>query len=82
MNKRVLECLVRAGVLDSLGERNALLASLDQMMALSQEVHRARDVGQRSLFDLSPQLMKQSSVARFKLAASVPAAESEAAPGG
>lgn len=72
VNKRVLECLVRAGVLDSLGERNALLASLDQMLALSQEVHGARDVGQRSLFDLSPQLMKQSSGARLKLAASVP----------
>jgi DNA polymerase-3 subunit alpha len=51
VNKRVLECLVRAGALDGLGERNAVLASLDQMVAVSQELHRARDVGQRSLFD-------------------------------
>lgn len=71
VNKRVLECLVRAGVLDCLGERNALLASLDRALALSQEVHGARDVGQRSLFDLSPQLMKQSAPP-VKLTESVP----------
>lgn len=71
VNKRVLECLVRAGVLDCLGERNALLASLDRALALSQEVHGARDVGQRSLFELSPQLMKQSAPP-VKLTESVP----------
>ncbi|NLX43564.1 MAG: DNA polymerase III subunit alpha [Chloroflexi bacterium] len=60
INKRVLECLVRAGVFDSLGERNAMLASLDRALALSQEVHSARDVGQRTLFDLSPQMLKQT----------------------
>ena len=53
VNKRVLECLVRAGVLDSLGERAALLAGFDQMIAASQEVHRAKEVGQRSLFELA-----------------------------
>jgi len=51
VNKRVLECLVRAGAMDSLGERAALLAGLDQVIAASQEVHRAKEVGQRSLFE-------------------------------
>ncbi|NLT74509.1 MAG: DNA polymerase III subunit alpha [Chloroflexi bacterium] len=72
VNKRALECLVRAGLLDSLGERNAILASLDPLYSLSQEVHAARDVGQRSLFDLSPQLMSESSSVRLKLADSAP----------
>lgn len=52
VNKRVLECLVRAGALDGLGERNAVLGCLDQMVAVSLELHRARDVGQRSLFEV------------------------------
>ena len=72
INKRVLECLVRAGVMDSLGERNALLASLDQMIAVSQEVHSAREVGQRSLFDLGPEIMGQDSGARITLPTSIP----------
>jgi DNA polymerase-3 subunit alpha len=72
VNKRVLECLVRAGVLDKLGERNSLLASLDQVLAMSQEVHGARDVGQRSLFDLNPQVMKQTAGARFRVTTTAP----------
>ena len=60
LNKRVLECMVRAGVFDSLGERNALLDALDRMIAISQEMHRARDVGQFSLFDLASDLTSAS----------------------
>ena len=71
VNKRVLECLVRAGVMDSLGERNALLASLDPMISVSQEVHSAREVGQRSLFDLGPQIMGQDCGARISLPTNV-----------
>jgi len=54
VNKRVLECLVRAGALDCLGERGALLAGIDRMVNESQRIHRAREVGQQSLFDLVP----------------------------
>lgn len=72
VNKRVLECLVRAGALDSLGERNALLASTDQMLAISQQLHRAREIGQRSLFDLSPDLMGQAMGTKFSLSSQVP----------
>jgi len=72
INKRVLECLIRAGALDSLGERNALLASLERMYAISQEFHRAREIGQRSLFDLNPDLLGDVGGARFALPADVP----------
>lgn len=50
VNKRVLECLVKSGALDSLGGRGQLLAALDHMLAISQEVHAAREAGQLSLF--------------------------------
>ncbi len=56
VNKRMLECLVRAGALDTLGERAALLASLDGMVAESGRIHRAREIGQQTLFDLGPAL--------------------------
>jgi DNA polymerase-3 subunit alpha len=72
VNKRVLECLVRAGAMDSLGERNALLAALDQMVAVSQEVHRAKEIGQFSLFDASPEVMGQASGACLELPRDVP----------
>ncbi|MBC7237760.1 MAG: DNA polymerase III subunit alpha, partial [Chloroflexi bacterium] len=67
VNKRVLECLIRAGALDSLGERRALLEAIDAMMGISQDLHRARDVGQRSLFELQPELMGNGVGATFSL---------------
>jgi DNA polymerase-3 subunit alpha len=72
VNKRVLECLIRAGVLDSLGGRSALLAFMDQMIAISSEGHRAKDVGQRSLFELAPATMGADTGGRFTLPADVP----------
>jgi len=73
VNKRVLECLIRAGALDDLGERNALLSCLDQMISISQESHRAREVGQTSLFDLSPDLLGDSTGAQLTVCTDVPA---------
>ncbi len=73
VNKRVLECLVRAGVLDSLGERSTLLASMDQLISISSEVHRAKDVGQGSLFDLNPGIMTPDVSTRLVLAPDAPA---------
>ena len=72
VSKRVLECLIRAGALDSLGERSVLLGSVDQMLAVSQETHRAREIGQRSLFDLSPDLMRPAVGVGFGLPEDVP----------
>ncbi|NLG28135.1 MAG: DNA polymerase III subunit alpha, partial [Chloroflexi bacterium] len=51
LNKRVLESLILAGALDCLGDRSAMHGAMDQILALSQELHRARAVGQRSLFE-------------------------------
>ena len=72
INKRVLECLVRAGVFDEMGERNAILASLDQLIAISTEVHRAKDVGQRTLFELAPSALGPYTGVRFALPQDVP----------
>jgi DNA polymerase-3 subunit alpha len=50
VNKRVLECLIKCGVFDSIAARGQLLAALDHMVAISQEAHAAREAGQLSLF--------------------------------
>jgi len=75
VNKRVLECLIRAGVLDSLGERASLLAGLDQMIATSQGVHRAKEIGQRSLFELAGPTVVSSSGSSFRLPEVAPLGE-------
>ncbi|HEV8635283.1 MAG TPA: DNA polymerase III subunit alpha [Chloroflexota bacterium] len=54
MNKRVLECLIRAGALDTLGRRGALLKALDKVVGAAQQSQRAAEVGQASIFDLLP----------------------------
>ncbi|MBN1953637.1 MAG: DNA polymerase III subunit alpha [Anaerolineae bacterium] len=50
VNRRALECLIRAGALSDFGPRAQLLAALDRMMDLSARIHRAKEVGQMSLF--------------------------------
>jgi DNA polymerase-3 subunit alpha len=62
VNRRVLECLIKVGALDAFGSRVALEA-VDQMLALSQHVHQARDVGQLSMFGLDSGLAPASTVA-------------------
>ena len=46
VGKRALECLIKVGALDPFGERAALLAAMDKMVALSTEAHKARAQGQ------------------------------------
>ena len=50
VGKRSLECLIKVGALDAFGNRAALLASLDRIVALSNNHFRAADAGQMSLF--------------------------------
>ena len=50
VGKRSLESLIKAGALDRFGDRAALLAALDRMMALNARAMRDRDAGQLSLF--------------------------------
>ncbi len=52
VNRRVVECLIKAGALDSLQTTRAgLLAALDQAMEGGQRQQRDREEGQVSLFD-------------------------------
>src|SRR2546429_4053880 len=53
VNRRVLESLIKAGALDSLGmPRAQLLQMLDEAMEAAQRVQRARASGETGLFDL------------------------------
>ena len=50
VGKRALECLVKVGALDIFGNRAALLASLDRIVAVSNSHFQAVKAGQMSLF--------------------------------
>jgi DNA polymerase-3 subunit alpha len=53
VNRRVVECLIKAGAFDSLGSTRAgLLAALDQAMESGQRQQRDREEGQVSLFEM------------------------------
>jgi DNA polymerase-3 subunit alpha len=52
LNKRAMESMIRAGALDSLGDRGALLASVDRILSLAQTEQRLKQVGQSTMFDL------------------------------
>ena len=51
-NRRVLESLIKAGALDSLGPRGRLLASVDQLINQSQRESQRQRSGQSTMFDL------------------------------
>jgi DNA polymerase-3 subunit alpha len=50
VGKRALECLIKVGAMDCFGNRAALLASLDRIVAISSNHFRASEAGQMSLF--------------------------------
>jgi len=52
VNKRVMESLVRAGAMDCLGSRGALLGNIDRILALAQREQRLRETGQTTMFGL------------------------------
>jgi DNA polymerase-3 subunit alpha len=53
VGKRSLECLIKVGAMDGFGERAALLAALDQLVAASASHFKAVESGQMSLFGAS-----------------------------
>jgi DNA polymerase III subunit alpha len=54
MNRRVLESLIRAGALDSLGPHRAtLIATLGNALRIADQQNRNRETGQNELFALS-----------------------------
>jgi DNA polymerase-3 subunit alpha len=52
VNRRVMESLIKAGVMDSLGERGTLLNSVERILSLAQREQKLRDTGQSTMFDL------------------------------
>src|SRR5512142_222133 len=50
VGKRALECLIKVGAMDCFGNRAALLAYLDRLVAISSNHFRASEAGQMSLF--------------------------------
>ena len=52
MNKRVIESLIKAGALDSLGKRGPLMAAVDKAMERAQKAQRDAEQGQVALFGL------------------------------
>ncbi len=60
LNKKSLESLIKCGALDNFGERNQLLAGLEQMLALARETQKAKRNGQVSLFSGQSEAMAPS----------------------
>jgi len=52
VNKRVMESLIKAGALDCLGSRGALLQNIDRILSLAQREQYLRQTGQSTMFDL------------------------------
>ncbi len=51
LNRKTVECLIQAGALDEFGLRAGLMALVDALLGMSNQIHGARDVGQFTLFD-------------------------------
>lgn len=52
VNKRALESLIKAGALDCLADRGALLGGIDRILLLAQRGRRLKEMGQATMFDL------------------------------
>ena len=52
VGRRALESLIKVGAMDAFGERGALLAALDDMLATSAAKYKGADSGQMGLFDM------------------------------
>jgi DNA polymerase-3 subunit alpha len=52
VNRKALESLIRAGAMDELGDRAALMTAADRMLSLAQSEARLRESNQSSMFDL------------------------------
>jgi DNA polymerase-3 subunit alpha len=50
LNKRVFESLIKSGAMDSLGPREAMLATVDEAINAIQRAARAKESGQHGLF--------------------------------
>jgi DNA polymerase-3 subunit alpha len=61
LNKRVLESLIKAGAMDSLGRRSQLMAVLDRAIERGQKTQEDAEIGQHGLFGVFDDGPKQVS---------------------
>src|SRR3989344_6901488 len=54
LNKKSMESLIKCGAFDNFGERNQLLASLEQILNLAREIQKAKQSNKISLFENQP----------------------------
>ncbi|MFZ5859008.1 MAG: DNA polymerase III subunit alpha [Chloroflexota bacterium] len=59
VGKRALEFLIKVGAMDSFGNRAALLAGMERLVAISSAHFRAADMGQMSLFGAATGVVEQ-----------------------
>ncbi len=52
INKKVIESLIKAGALDSMGKRAQLMSSIDNFVDTATKFQREKSSGQRSMFDM------------------------------
>ena len=69
LNKKSLESLIKCGAADSLGERNSLLANLENLLSYAREKQKHSSMGQVSLFGDTV----EASLPPLRLASSEPA---------
>jgi len=74
LNKKSLESLIKAGAMDSLGERGKLLGNMEEALEYNKELTKTADQNQNSLFGL---MEDQSSIPTFTLKESHPAPPEE-----
>jgi DNA polymerase-3 subunit alpha len=72
LNKKSLESLTKCGALDSFGERNQMLASMDSMLSFAKSIQKEKEGGQTSFFGIISSPFKGSG---FKLKKAEPAPE-------
>lgn len=63
LNKRSLEAMAKTGVMDSLAERNHILANMDKLLTFVNEINQGVGNGQDSLFASTAQI----NIARLRL---------------
>lgn len=70
LNKKTIEALAYCGALDELGERKAIVGSLDEMVSFAKNAQEISEQGQTNLFSM---VTDQSDIPHFKLNAKIPA---------
>jgi len=75
LNKKSVESLIKAGALDSLGERNELLVNVEKILVFAKERQKAKSNGQFSLFESSDSA--DDSINKLQLVAAEPIDKTE-----